>query len=96
MKKIWLGNHLEFRIGKLGEKYKVIVKDIVNIENLPVFTDENGPYGSPTSDSERAMITNDSKNILTVLISFSSDSDLVENRNLAVHILREYIGAKNI
>ena len=91
-----LGNELSFRIGKKGESYKGIGKDIINTENLPVFADEKGAYGSPTSDSEKAMITSNSKNILTVLIAFSNDSGLEEYMTRAVEILKNYIGAKNV
>lgn len=91
-----LGDELSFRIGKKGESYKGIGKDIINTENLPVFADENGAYGSPTSDSEKAMITSNSKNILTVLIAFSNDSGLEEYMTRAVEILKNYIGAKNV
>lgn len=91
-----LGEELTFRIGKKGESYKGIGKDIINTENLPVFSDEFGAYGSPTSDSEKAMINNDSKNILTVLIAFSDDANLEHYMERAVEILEEYVGAKNI
>ena len=91
-----LGNELSFRIGKKGESYKGIGKDIINTENLPVFADEKGAYGSPTSDSEKAMITSNSKNILTVLIAFSNDSGLEEYMTRSVEILKDYIGAKNV
>ena len=91
-----LGENLIFRIGKKGESYKGIGKDIVNTENLPVFSDEFGAYGSPTSDSEKAMITNDTKNVLTVLIDFSDDAGLEQYMSEATKILEKYVGAKNI
>jgi len=91
-----IGNNLTFRIGQLGESYKGIGKDIINIENLPVFSDEKGPYGSPTSDSERAMITNNTKNILTILIAFSETSDLEIYMKKAVEILKKFVGARNV
>lgn len=91
-----LGEELTFRIGKKGESYKGIGKDIINIENIPVFSDENGPYGSPTSDSEKAMITNKTNNILTILISFSDNSNLEENMDKAIDLLETYVEAKNI
>ena len=91
-----LGENLIFRIGKKGESYKGIGKDIVNTENLPVFSDEYGAYGSPTSDSEKAMITNDTKNVLTVLIAFSDDAGLEQYMSEATKILEKYVGANNI
>lgn len=91
-----LGNDLTFRIGKENESYKGIGKEIINIEKLPVFSDEEGAYGSPTSDSERAMITQSTKNVLTVLISFSKDFDMENALKESVRILKEYVNAKNI
>lgn len=91
-----LGELLTFRIGENDEKYKGIGKDIVNTENLPVFADEFGAYGSPTSDSERAMITNESKNILTVLIAFSNESEIEKYLESSIGLLERYIGARNI
>lgn len=64
-----------FRVGRQEESYKGIGKETVNIAELPVFADEVGPFGSPTSDSERTMITLNTTNILMVLISFSGDLD---------------------
>ena len=65
-------------------------------ENLPVFADENGAYGSPTSDSEKAMITNKSTNIMTVLISFDEKYDMDKALEEAVEILKEYVNAHEV
>jgi len=40
-----------------GESYQGIGKGDVNLANLPVLMDNIGIFGSPTSDSKRAMIT---------------------------------------
>ena len=91
-----LGEHLIFRVGKKGESYKGIGKDIINIENLPVFSDEFGAYGSPTSDSEKAMITDQTKRVLTILIAFSDKANLEEHIKTAINILENHVEAKNI
>lgn len=91
-----LGENLEFRIGRKDESYKGIGKEIINVENLPVFADENGAYGSPTSDSERAMITENTKNVLTVLISFDKDFDMESEISKASEMLKEFVNAKDI
>lgn len=91
-----LKGDINFRIGKENENYQGIGKEIINIENLPVFVDEIGPYGSPTSDSTRAMITENSKEILTVLISFNGEEKLRESLDLAKEYLIKYANAKNI
>jgi DNA/RNA-binding domain of Phe-tRNA-synthetase-like protein len=66
------------RIGQDGESYKGIGKDIINIAELPVFADADGPFGSPTSDSERAMITTETQDLMMVVISFTGTETLEE------------------
>src|SRR5690606_9575785 len=48
---------VEFGIGNKDEPYKGIGRGDLNIENLPVFRDEAGAFGTPTSDSERTAVT---------------------------------------
>jgi DNA/RNA-binding domain of Phe-tRNA-synthetase-like protein len=65
-----------FRAGLAGETYKGIGKYDLNLEGLPVFCDALGPHGSPTSDSERTMVTSKTKNVLAVIISFDGKEAL--------------------
>lgn len=91
-----LGSNLVFRIGENEETYKGIGKENINLENLPVFSDEIGAYGSPTSDSKRAMITSDTKKILTVLISFTENFDMEKAVKESTETIKKYLNAKNI
>jgi DNA/RNA-binding domain of Phe-tRNA-synthetase-like protein len=45
------------RRGAPGESYEGIRKGPVNVESRPVLADAQGPFGNPTSDSARTMIT---------------------------------------
>jgi DNA/RNA-binding domain of Phe-tRNA-synthetase-like protein len=65
-----------FRAGREGETYKGIGKYDLNLEGLPVFCDGIGPHGSPTSDSERTMVTSETRNVLAVIISFGGKEGL--------------------
>jgi DNA/RNA-binding domain of Phe-tRNA-synthetase-like protein len=65
-----------FRAGRAGETYKGIGKYDLNLEGLPVFCDALGPHGSPTSDSERTMVTSTTNHVLAVIISFSGKDEL--------------------
>lgn len=69
---------ISLMIGKEGEQYKGIGKENINIENLPVLTDSVGSFGSPTSDSERVMITNNVSVILMCVFSFSGKTNIEE------------------
>ncbi|MCC0716446.1 phenylalanine--tRNA ligase beta subunit-related protein [Clostridioides sp. ES-S-0077-01] len=85
-----------FTVGDEGEQYKGIGKELINIENLPILSDSVGKFGSPTSDSERAMITEDANEILICIFSFSQESDIEEYFEYAKELLREYAGGKDI
>ena len=87
---------LVFRTGKQGETYKGIGKENVNIENLPVLADEKGAIGSSTSDSERAMITENAKEVLTLIYSFSDNQDLEKALEYGKKYLEKYAGAVDI
>ena len=54
------------RKGSTGEGYEGIRKGFVNVEARPVLVDEEGPFGNPSSDSARTMITLETRNALVV------------------------------
>jgi DNA/RNA-binding domain of Phe-tRNA-synthetase-like protein len=54
------------RKGKAGEGYEGIRKGFVNVEARPVLVDAEGPFGNPTSDSARTMITLATRSALVV------------------------------
>lgn len=55
------------RRGGAGESYEGIRKGLVNVEARPVLVDASGPFGNPTSDSARTMITLEALNALVVV-----------------------------
>jgi len=87
---------LVFRAGLTGESYKGIGKEMINVENLPVFADAEGPYGSPTSDSERAMIRMETSQAMLVIISFTGRTQMEEHMEQAADLLARYSGASNL
>jgi len=48
---------VELRIGREGESYRGIRKDDVNVGGRITLADAAGPFGNPTSDSARTMVT---------------------------------------
>jgi len=89
-----ISDPIVFTIGEQGESYKGIGKETINIAELPVFKDAKGPYGSPTSDSERAMITSATKHIIMVIISFTG-TGLKEGTERVAELLKKYAQAEN-
>jgi DNA/RNA-binding domain of Phe-tRNA-synthetase-like protein len=87
---------IELRIGAPGETYKGIGKDEINIENLPVFADAQGPFGSPTSDSEQAMVRLETRKILMVVFSFTGREGLERWMVRASDLLGKYACGQGI
>lgn len=87
---------VELRIGAAGQNYKGIGKDLINIENLPMFADANGAFGSPTSDSERAMVRLETRKVLMVVFSFTGPEGLHRWTERASDLLRQYARAPNV
>ena len=79
-----------FRAGRAGETYKGIGKYDLNLEDLPVFCDKIGPHGSPTSDSERTMVTLATTHVGAILISFAGDEGLQTAGERLTALLQKY------
>lgn len=76
-----------------GETYQGIGKEMVNIENLPVLYDMKGPFGNPTSDCRRAMITEGNREICMVVYAFDGSEDILPIFDDACRLLKQYCGA---
>lgn len=55
------------RRGRPGEGYAGIRKDTVNVAGRLALVDEIGPFGNPTSDSARSMVTEETTDALVVV-----------------------------
>jgi DNA/RNA-binding domain of Phe-tRNA-synthetase-like protein len=58
---------VQLRRGADGEGYEGIRKGQVNVDGRPVLVDALGPFGNPTSDSARTMVTLATRNALVVV-----------------------------
>jgi DNA/RNA-binding domain of Phe-tRNA-synthetase-like protein len=85
-----------FRAGLAGETYKGIGKYDLNLEGLPIFCDVAGPHGSPTSDSERTMVTAATKEVLAVIVSFGGAENLERWTQRLGALLQQYAAGTEI
>jgi len=85
-----------FRAGRAGETYKGIGKYDLNLEGLAVFADNAGPHGSATSDSERTMVTAETKEVLAIIISFSGPEGPERWAQRMSTLLTEYAAAQSV
>jgi DNA/RNA-binding domain of Phe-tRNA-synthetase-like protein len=60
---------VELRIGGVGESYAGIRKDAVHVGGRITLADDLGPFGNPTSDSSRTMVTTATTRALVVVFA---------------------------
>lgn len=83
-------------VGEAGEKFEAIGRGLLNIEGLPVYRDEVGGIGTPTSDEERTKITSDTTQLLMLINGYSGKEGLQEAVDYSVELLKKYAEARNI
>jgi DNA/RNA-binding domain of Phe-tRNA-synthetase-like protein len=74
-----IAGDVELRIGRPGESYPGIRKDDVNVGGRITLADRFGPFGNPTSDSSRTMVTTATTGAVLVVFAPSE----VDARQLA-------------
>lgn len=81
---------INIRIGTKDDEYYGINRGKINVDKIPLYTDNLGGFGNPTSDTLRTAITSDTKNVLVMLINFS-DLTLKEDEEKLENILNKYL-----
>ncbi len=81
---------IHIRLGTKEDEYYGIGRGKLNIENIPLYEDQVGPFGSSTSDTERTMIKDGTKNILLFIIAFNGKSDLSRDMEYAKELYSTY------
>lgn len=74
---------VSLRLGQAGEEYAGIRKDAVHVGGRLVLADEDGPFGNPTSDSARTMVTTATRRGLVVVFAPAAVAPAVVDRVLA-------------
>lgn len=90
-----LDGDIELGIGKKDEVYEGIGRGVLNIENLPVLRDQKGAFGSPTSDSLRTSVTNETKRFMMVFFAFGALDELRDSFTFGEALLKEFAAATN-
>ncbi len=76
-----------------GEGYEGIGKDRLDMENMLVLADDAGLFGSSMSDSRRAMVTDETRDVLVVAYCFEDELDLPALLGHAETAFETYAGA---
>ena len=87
---------LTLGVGREDERYEGIGRGLLNIAGLPVYRDQVGGIGTPTSDEERTKISLETTSLLMIINGYSGSEGLKEAGDYALDLLRRYASAENV
>lgn len=90
------GDTLTLGVGRQDEPYEAIGRGQLNIAGLPVWRDDIGGVGTPTSDNDRTKITPETRHVVITVNVYHSDPSADQTAELIVGLMERYCGAKNI
>ncbi|MCC8197881.1 MAG: hypothetical protein LIP06_04715 [Tannerellaceae bacterium] len=90
------GDHLFLGVGEAGELYHGIGRGELNIEGLPVYRDNAGGIGTPTSDEERTKIELSTEKLLMIINGYAGREGLADAGRLAAGLLKQYVSADHM
>ncbi len=87
-------SRLVLRLGTGDEGYDGIRKDRIHLAGRPGLFDTEGPFGNPSADSNRAMVTLETTRLLYVLFESADESDpeIREHLQLALDTMTRHVG----
>lgn len=85
------GDTLTLGVGKAGEPYEGIGRGMINIEGLPVYRDEKGGVGTPTSDNERTKMELSTTHLVVLINGYDGNEEQVRsNAEYIQDLLQKY------
>ncbi len=93
--------NITLRRGKVTDYYEGIGRGILNVDGLPLYVDDIGPFANPTSDSERTKVRNNTTEALIFINCFvpkelGATIMLQQATDRAKQMLINYLQASNI
>lgn len=90
------GDTLRLGAGEEGEPFEGIGRGGLNIQHLPVYRDNTGGIGTPTSDNERTKLDLDTKRLLMCINIYGEEMSPDDTIALATGLLERHAGARDI
>jgi len=87
----FVGDTLTLGIGREGEPYEGIGRGMINIHGLPVYRDQQGGVGTPTSDNERTKIELKTTHLVVLINGYDGNRQRVsDNARFIQTLLQKY------
>ncbi|MGM9852676.1 MAG: phenylalanine--tRNA ligase beta subunit-related protein [Muribaculaceae bacterium] len=90
------GDTVTLGIGREGEPYEAIGRGPLNIAGMPVWRDNTGGIGTPTSDNDRTKLSPGTRHLLMIVNMYGSEMPVPDIEFLATRLLTTYANATNI
>lgn len=82
-------------VGTANDEFEAIGRGLLNVEGLPLYRDEKGGIGTPTSDNERTKISDNTTNLLMIINGFNGKDGLQDSVEFSISLLEKYAGLTN-
>lgn len=90
------GDVLTLGVGREGEPFEAIGRGMLNICGMPVYRDNTGGIGTPTSDNERTKLDLSTTRLLMCINIYGEEMPADDAAGMAVNLLEKYAEANNI
>lgn len=85
------GDTLTLGVGKACEPYEGIGRGTINIEGLPVYRDQIGGVGTPTSDNERTKMEMNTTHLIVLINGYDgNEANVRANAEYIQTLLKKY------
>jgi DNA/RNA-binding domain of Phe-tRNA-synthetase-like protein len=81
---------VELGVGTKQDEFEAIGRGMLNVESLPIYRDNTGGIGTPTSDCERTKISDNTTQLLMIINGYSGNKGLEDSVNHAHDLLIKY------
>lgn len=86
---------IQLGAGTAEDEFEAIGRGLLNVEGLPLYRDNAGGIGTPTSDNERTKISENTTQLLMIINGYSGKEGLQEAVNHAIQLLERYAELKS-
>ncbi|MDD3321583.1 MAG: phenylalanine--tRNA ligase beta subunit-related protein [Paludibacter sp.] len=86
--------NIELGVGTADDEFEAIGRGVLNVEGLPLYRDEIGGIGTPTSDHERTKISDNTEKLLMIINGYSEKNGLTEAVDHFKELLQKYASLK--
>lgn len=90
------GEQLTLGVGMEGEPFEGIGRGTLNIANMPVYRDNVGGIGTPTSDNERTKLSLETTRLLMCINVYGEEMPVDDVIGLSTSLIEKFANATNI